>query len=157
MPTLARVALVKKSVPRKGPSVASTRDKRDRRNRQPDERAKPFIKWVGGKGRLLTQLEPLLPENVDRMRHVEPFMGGAALFFARQPRRALLCDVNPHLVGTYVAIRDELPSVVRHLAKLKRKHSKEAFYDTRTRYNTKRLSPAERAAAGAQRRAPLHP
>lgn len=143
MPTLARVALVKKSVPSKGPSVASTRDTR---NRLRDERAQPFIKWVGGKGRILTQLEPLLPENVERMRHVEPFMGGAALFFALQPRRALLCDVNPHLVGTYVAIRDELPSVVRYLAKLKRRHSKEAFYATRTRYNTKRLSPAERAA-----------
>ncbi len=144
MPTLARVALVKKAAPRKGPSVASTRDKRNRvRDEQP---AAPFIKWVGGKGRLLTQLEPLLPEGVERMRHVEPFMGGAAMFFARQPRRALLCDVNPNLVGTYVAIRDELPAVVKHLAKFKRKHSKEAFYATRTRYNTKRLSPAERAA-----------
>ena len=59
---------------------------------QPREAA-PFVKWVGGKGRLLSQLRPLLPRGVERMRHVEPFVGGGALFFARRPSRALLTDM----------------------------------------------------------------
>ena len=107
----------------------------------------PIVKWVGGKGRLLSQLRPLLPRGVDRMRHVEPFAGGAAFFFHRQPRRALLCDINRDLIGTYTAVRDELPAVVRELRELAAHHDRDHYYDVRTRYNTKDLSPAERAAA----------
>jgi len=61
---------------------------------QPGEAA-PFVKWAGGKGRLLRQLRPLLPSGIERMRHVEPFVGGGALFFSRRPERALLTDINP--------------------------------------------------------------
>ena len=72
----------------------------------------PFVKWVGGKGRLLTQLTPLLPPGVARMRHVEPFMGGGAMFFSRRPARAMLCDVNHALVETYRMVRDDVESVI---------------------------------------------
>ena len=107
----------------------------------------PFLKWVGGKGRLLTQLTPLLPEGVAKRRHVEPFVGGGALFFSRRPTRALLSDLNERLVTTYLAIRDELPGVIRHLEVLRRAHSDEAYYAVRERYNTKvRVAPTERAA-----------
>ena len=71
---------------------------------QPREAA-PFVKWAGGKGRLLSQLWPLLPRGIERMRHVEPFVGGGALFFARRPSRAL-----PALRNTGVQ-----PPVVRKL------------------------------------------
>ncbi|MEM9069770.1 MAG: DNA adenine methylase [Myxococcota bacterium] len=134
---VARIALVKKPVLR-GPGLAK------RQPQQPD--AQPFLKWVGGKGRLLSQLTPLLPEGVERMRHLEPFMGGGALFFARAPRRAILSDINPALVGTYLAVRDDLPSVVRHLRGLKKRHSKEEFYHVRERYNAGRMGDARRAA-----------
>ncbi|MCB9611570.1 MAG: DNA adenine methylase [Sandaracinus sp.] len=113
----------------------------------PARRPAPFVKWVGGKGRLLTQLDPLLPAGVERMRHVEPFVGGGALFFARAPERALLADVNPDLVGTYTAIRDEVDVVIRHLTKLAAMpHESEAFYGVRERYNRGGQSRAERAA-----------
>ena len=78
---------------------------------QPREAA-PFVKWAGGKGRLLSQLRPLLPKGVKHMRHVEPFVGGGALFFSRRPRRALLTDINPVLVDTYEAIRDDVATVI---------------------------------------------
>lgn len=111
----------------------------------------PFIKWVGGKRRLLPQLEPLMPPGVERRRHVEPFVGGGAFFFARAPRNALLCDVNPALVTTYEAVRDELSSVVSALAALARRHGKESYYAVRERYNAartgkKRVSKASQAA-----------
>ncbi len=115
--------------------------------RAPEQKPSPFLKWVGGKGKILSQLFPLLPPGVDRMRHVEPFVGGGAMFFGRGPERALLCDVNPALIGTYQAIRDRVDEVIAALQKLKRAHSDEAYYRVRSRYNERRaLSDAERAA-----------
>lgn len=107
----------------------------------------PFVKWVGGKGRILTQLLPLLPPGVELMRHVEPFVGGGAMFFARQPERALLADVNPALIETYRTVRDELEAVIDALVPLAQRHGKEHYYRARERYNgNRRLTDAERAA-----------
>ena len=47
-------------------------------------KAKPFIKWVGGKGQLIEQLEALLPADFDRwenVTYIEPFVGGGAMLF----------------------------------------------------------------------------
>lgn len=106
----------------------------------------PFLKWVGGKGRLLGQLLPLLPPGVELMRHVEPFLGGGALFFAQRPKRALLADVNPALVDTYCAVRDEVEAVVDALVSLARHHGVDAYYRVRERFNAARAPRAERAA-----------
>ena len=81
------------------------------------------------------------------MRHVEPFVGGGALFFARRPERALLADVNPQLCATYEAVRDEVERVIAHLRTLSAAHGPERYYHVRHRYNHgQRLSRAERAA-----------
>ncbi|MDD9938554.1 MAG: DNA adenine methylase [Myxococcales bacterium] len=107
----------------------------------------PIVKWVGGKGRLLPQLTPLLPPGVELMRHVEPFVGGGALFFGRRPARALLCDVNPALINTYEAVRDASGEVIGHLEDLASEHSKESYYRVRERYNrARKLTSAQRAA-----------
>ena len=98
----------------------------------------PFVKWVGGKRKLLPQLEPLMPPAVERRRHVEPFVGGGAFFFARAPHDALLCDVNPALVGTYEAVRDDVGAVITALGALARRHGKERYYAIRERYNAAR-------------------
>lgn len=115
--------------------------------RAPGGEASPFIKWVGGKGRLLPLLLPMLPKAASAMRHVEPFVGGGAFFFHRVPQRALLCDVNPSLVDTYLAIRDEVESVIDALTGLAKEHANGAYYSVRERYNRERsASRAERAA-----------
>lgn len=112
------------------------------------EQSGPFLKWVGGKGKLLGQLVPLLPAGVKERRHVEPFVGGGAFFFHQAPGRALLSDVNPALVTTYLAIRDDVEGVIRELASLASAHSKVAYYGVRQRYNErpKARTPAEHAA-----------
>ncbi len=111
----------------------------------------PFLKWVGGKGRLLNSLLPLLPANVDRMRHVEPFAGGAAMFFARNPERAVLADVNHDLVLTYNAVRDDVEGVIGKLGSLARGHSSEHYYAVRAAYNSgARIAP--RAGRPASKR-----
>lgn len=114
---------------------------------KPAAPAGPVVKWVGGKGRLLAQLTPLLPAGVEHMRHVEPFVGGAAFFFARQAERALLCDVNRDLVSLYETIRDDVDGVIRELGPLATQHSDEFYYHVRTRYNQERKAkPTLRAA-----------
>lgn len=49
-----------------------------------NSKAKPFIKWVGGKGQLIDQLDAQLPadfENWDDVTYIEPFVGGGAMLF----------------------------------------------------------------------------
>lgn len=110
----------------------------------------PVVKWAGGKSRLLPQLAPLLPNGVALMRHVEPFVGGGAMFFALRPSRALLCDINPALVATYEAVRDRVFEVIAQLERLAREHQlspSRAYYRIRERYNrARKLSVAERGA-----------
>lgn len=45
--------------------------------------AKPFLKWAGGKGQLLSQLEAALPYelNDEEFTYIEPFVGGGAMMF----------------------------------------------------------------------------
>lgn len=107
----------------------------------------PFMKWVGGKRRLLPQLLPML-DGISPARHVEPFVGGGALFFHRRPRRALLADVNENLIATYVAVRDDVDGVLDALEWFDARHGVgSVYYDIRDRFNAAAWrSPAERAA-----------
>ena len=120
-----------------------------RKSRPPVARepASPIVKWAGGKGRLLGQLLPMLPPGVELRRHVEPFFGGGAMFFARAPERALLSDVNPALVNVYEQVRDDVDGVIRALRRLASAHDDRAYYRVRERYNDgARVGATERAA-----------
>src|SRR6267154_5407516 len=59
-----------------------------------DSKARPFLKWAGGKTRLLPVLRTLLARQTFR-KYYEPFLGGAALFFDIGPKTAVLNDRNP--------------------------------------------------------------
>ena len=96
---------------------------------------------------MLSQLRPLLPTGVEHMRHVEPFVGGGAMFFSRQPARAMLTDINPALVSTYAAIRDDVEGVIESLRRLASRHSKEGYYRVRERYNRGERAPSTKRAA----------
>lgn len=111
--------------------------------------ARPFLKWAGGKGRLLPALLDRLPPDVDQLRHVEPFVGGGALFFARQPHSALLADANPQLIDTFAAVRDELPAVLRELEPLTLDHGPEQFHRVRSIYNEHMRAILPRATRAA--------
>ena len=60
----------------------------------------PLLKWPGGKRWLADQLVEVFPSKV--RKYYEPFLGGAAVFFAYRPKRAVLSDSNPELVNCYV-------------------------------------------------------
>ena len=74
----------------------------------------PFLKWPGGKRWLVPQVQELIA-NIEFKRYFEPFAGGAALFFALQPRCAVLSDVNADLMNTYGEVRDHAPAIIRRL------------------------------------------
>ncbi|MEX3998742.1 DNA adenine methylase [Paraburkholderia sp. EG285A] len=64
---------------------------------------KPVLRWAGSKRQILSKLTGLAPDIGGR--YIEPFCGSACLFLALNPSRALLGDVNPHLVSAYGALR----------------------------------------------------
>lgn len=73
-------------------------------------KARPFIKWVGGKRQLLPELVARMPKEFGTYH--EPFVGGGALFFEVRPKMAVLSDVNVRLVRTYRGVRDHVDEVV---------------------------------------------
>ena len=88
---------------------------------------RPFLKWVGGKTQLLPELLARIPKY--RGRYLEPFIGGGALFFAHQPRRASLSDINPELINVYKVVRDNVEDLIRDLGK--HRYEQEYFYKVR--------------------------
>ncbi len=93
----------------------------------PETRARPFVKWAGGKGQLLPELFKRLPKKFSR--YCEPFVGGGAFFFSLRPERALLSDVNQELVLAYQVIRDDVEALIEEL-KVHR-YEKEYYYSVR--------------------------
>jgi DNA adenine methylase len=105
--------------------------------------ASPFVKWAGGKGQLLAQLEPFFPPPGSYHRYFEPFLGGGAVFFHLQPRRAVLSDLNDELINAYEVIRDHLSELIESLRK--HRDNTEYFYWVRSLLPD-RLSPVQRAS-----------
>ncbi|MBR0565767.1 Dam family site-specific DNA-(adenine-N6)-methyltransferase [Azoarcus sp. L1K30] len=68
-----------------------------------DAPVKPVLRWAGSKRQILPKLTSLSPHITGR--YIEPFCGSACLFLALNPSRALLGDVNPHLVSAYRTLR----------------------------------------------------
>lgn len=64
---------------------------------------RPLLRWAGSKRKLVPILSEYWSESYNR--YVEPFMGSACLYFAIQPKRALLGDLNSDLVATYKVVR----------------------------------------------------
>lgn len=107
----------------------------------------PFLKWVGGKRQLITEIEAALPNQVSRLRYFEPFLGGGAVLFSLQPRNAVVNDYNEELINVYQVIRDNVEELIADLAN----HVNEAdyFYEIRGLDRTddyENLTPIKRAS-----------
>ncbi len=95
----------------------------------------PFVKWVGGKRGLLSQMLPLLPKEFNN--YFEPFVGGGALFFELQKqgklngKKVYLFDINSELINAYQVIKSSPDRLIENLAKFKEQHSKEFYYEVR--------------------------
>lgn len=122
-------------------------------------KAKPFIKWVGGKSQLIEQLDAQLPadfDNWENVTYIEPFVGGGAMLFymlQRYPniQRAIINDINPDLAICYRTVRDTPEQLIESLMDIENAYlaieteegRKDFFMAARYRYNEKNLDPIE--------------
>lgn len=106
--------------------VSTTRSSVDGAPSEPLRR--PFIKWAGGKTRLLRHLVPHVPATFGNFH--EPFLGGGAMFFAvrgRAKRSAYLSDLSEELVNAWQVVAELGDELVAHL-KPYLEQDGEAFY-----------------------------
>jgi len=95
----------------------------------------PIVRWAGGKRALLPTLTSLLPADYRTRRHIEPFAGGAALFFALQPESAVLMDANRELIETYAYVKLDLREVRGLLRMHGEWHDRAYYYRVRDSFN----------------------
>lgn len=104
-------------------------------------KARPILKWAGGKTQLLEHLLARVPADFNR--YIEPFFGGGAFFFALNPQDSIISDVNPEIINLYRQVANNVDAVVRWISYWE--NSEEVFYRVRALDWTK-LLPAEAAA-----------
>ncbi len=75
----------------------------------------PFVKWVGGKRQLLPAINSLLPKNYTN--YYEPFIGGGAVLFNLQPKKAVVNDFNEELINVYKTIKYNPEELIADLKK----------------------------------------
>ena len=123
--------------------------------------AKPFVKWAGGKGQLLPQLEAALPLQLyeKQFNYIEPFVGGGAmLFFMLQKfpniKQVVINDINSNLTGVYQTIKKTPQSLINLLKEIESQYlpitdneeQRTYYLNMRNRYNNEQLTPTEKAA-----------
>ncbi len=122
-------------------------------------KAKPFIKWVGGKSQLIEQLEALLPADFaerEDVTYIEPFVGGGAmLFYMLQTypniKSAVINDINPDLTLCYQVVRDNPTELIKSLNAIQsdyyalrtEEERKMFFLQQRERFNSKLLNDVD--------------
>ncbi len=119
-------------------------------NRATELQAKPFLKWAGGKGQLISQLRKYLPKEIVKSRvihkYFEPFVGGGAVFFwlgqEYEIKEAFLYDINPEIVMAYKSVQSKINALVLELQDLEKEYhscSKDLrykiYYEKRVEYN----------------------
>ena len=113
-------------------------------------KAKPFVKWAGGKRQIIDKLLKHVP--IEYNTYYEPFVGGGALLFELSPKNAVINDSNKELINVYKMISTDsgYEEVVKLLNTYEKKHSEKFFYQIRNMDKDKekfaKLTAAERAA-----------
>lgn len=113
--------------------------------------AKPFVKWVGGKGRLVSELAKHFPKQFND--YYEPFVGGGAVFFSLNPKTAHINDLNSVLISLYSYVKKDVQRVVSALKKLELEYSalksleekKELYLKKRLEFNILKNGSFEKA------------
>jgi len=70
----------------------------------------PVVKWAGGKRQLLQEIDKYIPKRIST--YYEPFLGGGALLFHLQPRKAIVSDLNKELINIYNVIRGNVEELI---------------------------------------------
>lgn len=107
-----------------------------------DTMAKPFLKWAGGKGQLLSQIQKFYPSRVDR--YCEPFVGGGAVLFnvleKLKPKEVLINDINPELTNCYIQIKNNVDELVLILSEWQTQYLSASEENRKNLFIEKRLA-----------------
>jgi DNA adenine methylase len=106
--------------------------------------ARPVLKWVGGKRRLIKAIIELFPSDYIERAYHEPFFGGGALFFHIEPRRGSINDVNKRLINFYMVLRDNPDELIDTASNYT--YEKNEYYRLRDRFNEGPMEDVEDAA-----------
>lgn len=87
----------------------------------------PFLKWVGGKRQLMPAIKELIPKKYTN--YYEPFIGGGAVLFELQPKKAVINDFNEELINVYQTIKENPEELILDLKT--HKNESDYFYDLR--------------------------
>lgn len=104
-------------------------------------KAKPVLKWAGGKTQMLNILIESMPKKFNK--YIEPFIGGGALFFELAPENAIISDSNPELINMYKIIAEDVEELI---FKLREMRNDEEFYYMIRATNPQTLTNVEKAA-----------
>ena len=127
-----------------------------RYNRTEEKAVKPFLKWAGGKGQLIKEIEQYYPfENGKITKYAEPFVGGGAVLFDILNKYNLeeiyISDINAELINTYRGIRDNIDILIKKLSVMQNdfiplytEHRKEYYLDKRSRFNELKVNGDEK-------------
>ncbi len=102
----------------------------------------PFLKWPGGKRWLTSRYLDLFPKTYGN--YIEPFLGGAAAFFALTPDHAYLSDANAELINAYNRIKNDRRKVEKSLARYQKNHCPDFYYKVRSENPTDPVARAVR-------------
>ncbi len=95
---------------------------------------RPFLKWAGGKSKLIEQYIPYFPQSFSN--YYEPFLGGGAVFFyfcsVRPDTNKLISDINPELINTYSCIKNNVEPLILLLSTHQIQHNKDYYYKMRS-------------------------
>lgn len=108
----------------------------------PQRDCAPFLRWAGSKRRLLPVLQTFWTKK--HKRYIEPFAGSACLFFALRPPKAILGDLNPELIATYIEVKYRIAAVLKELKRLK--PSDKSEYKRLRAIDISTMTPPARAA-----------
>ena len=105
---------------------------------------KPLVKWAGGKRHIAADVIARFPSDWRQGTYFEPFLGGAAIYLECQPNRAVLTDINRHLIGFYAAVKKDPHALLERLEDLaatfnalpSQDSKSEFFYKIRDDYNS---------------------
>ena len=114
---------------------------------------KPFIKWVGGKGQLLSEINKLYPIELGKNinKYAEIFLGGGAVLFDISSKYKLvevyISDKNLELINTYKSIRDNVDILIKSLKEMEEQYiplnnedRKIYYYEKREEYNSLKIN-----------------
>ena len=111
------------------------------------KRAKPFLKWAGGKGQLIDAFDNMFPQELINGKiktYIEPFVGGGAVLFHilqnYKIEKAYINDINKELINCYRCIKADVEEVIKPLSILENEYlssedKAKYFYNVRERYN----------------------